>query len=128
MRMPPEPISPLRAARAVDGDPSRTVLTITVRGEAHALAVGRIPFSERLVVRKATGLPFEAFLGEIEDGGANKIGLDTLIVLWWLARRAGGEWQLTLTRAEEEWPTDLDYDTELAVAVDEPDGATDPEV
>lgn len=108
---------------------ARQILTITLRGEPHTLAINNIPLKERLIVRKATGLPVESFIGEIEAGGATKIGLDSLIVLWWLARRANGEWQLTLTAAEAEWPEDLDPEgDDLQVDVDDPDAeATDPE-
>ena len=114
--------------RAEESTAAQQILRITLRGESHTLALNNIPLKERLIVRKATGLPLEAFVGEVEDEGANKLGLDTLIVLWWLARRANGEWQLTFTRAGEEWPADLDVEGDLDVTLVEPDDeASDPE-
>lgn len=107
---------------------AQQILKITVRGESHTLALNNIPLQERLIVRKATALPLEAFVGEVEDAGANKLGLDTLIVLWWLARRADGEWQLTFTKAAEEWPADLDIENDLQVELDSPaEEPSDPE-
>jgi hypothetical protein len=96
-------------------------MTITIRGESKRLAINNVPLSERLVVRKATGLPFESFVGE------DRIGLDSIMVLWWLARRGEGEVMLTLTAAEADFPTDLEAD-DLDVSIDEPDPeADDPE-
>lgn len=84
-----------------------TFLTITLKDQAPVtIAPGNVPFAERLLVRKATGLPFEAFFGEREE----TVGEDSIQVLWWLGRRAAGEWQLTLTRALEDWPVPLTPD------------------
>jgi len=113
--------------RAESADAAKQILTITVREETRTLAVNNIPLSERLIVRKATAMPLEAFVGEIEDIGANKVGLDTIVVLWWLARRANGEPMLTYKKVCDEWPTDLTPD-DIDVKVDDPDPeATDPE-
>jgi hypothetical protein len=92
------------------------VMTITIRGESLDLAVGLLPISERLQVRKATGLPFEDFVG-----GDNKIGLDSVLVLWWLARRANDEPNLSWAEAVDQFPTDL-TEGDVTVDVDEPDG------
>jgi hypothetical protein len=82
---------------------AKTLLRLTLRGESFTLAPANLPLSERLIVRKATGgMPFETFWD-----GQESIGMDSFLVLWWLARRAAGESQLTLTRAEQEFPTDL---------------------
>lgn len=99
---------------------AQTVVTITVRGEAHSLAPLNLPLQEALICRKATGLPLEAFYS-----GEQSIGMDSVKVLWWLARRAGGEFSLTLDRAWGEWPDDLGVD-EFTVEVNEP-GGDDPE-
>lgn len=108
-------------ARNAAADAAQKVMTITLRGESKRLAIGNVPISERLVVRKATGLPFEAFLGD------DKIGLDSIMVLWWLARRGEGETFLTLEQASADFPADLESD-DLNVEIDEPDPkADDPE-
>ena len=99
-----------------------TVLTITVRGETHKLAPNNLPLNERLELRRATGLPIEAFFTD-----QSSIGLDSIVVLWWLARRANGESGIALQTVWDSWPTDLSPD-EIDVAVDEPGPeADDPE-
>lgn len=90
-------------------------MTLTLRGESKRLAIGNMPLSERLIVRKATGLPFETFVAE------GQFGMDTLVVLWWLARRGEGESMLTLTQCEADFPADLAAD-DIEVTLDEPDG------
>jgi hypothetical protein len=100
---------------------AQQIMTISVRGNAKRLAVNNVPISERLIVRKATGLPFEQFIG-----GEDKIGLDSIMVLWWLARRGEGDTFLTLDQAAADFD-DISPD-EIAVMVDEPDdSADDPE-
>jgi hypothetical protein len=94
-------------------------MNLTIKGDTKRLAIGNIPLSERLIVRKATDLPFESFVAE------NRFGIDTLVVLWWLARRGEGEAMLTLTQCEADFPTDLGAD-DITVTLDEPDG-DDPE-
>ena len=96
------------------------VMTITLRGMSYRLAVGNVPIAERLAVRKATGLPFEAFLTE------GNIGSDSVAVLWWLARRAEGEVALGFTQAMAEWPDDLEPD-DLTVVMEDAAGGDDPE-
>jgi hypothetical protein len=95
------------------------VMTITLRGIDYRLAVGNVPIAERMIVRKATGFPFEAFLTE------GQIGSDSVAVLWWLARRAEGEIGLTWTQAMAEWPTDITAD-DLEVTMEDATGE-DPE-
>ncbi len=87
-----------------------TTITLTLRpaeGEpiVRTFRPGAVPFSERLIVRKATGLPFEAFASG-EDG----VGLDTIQVWWWLAAR-GDNPLCTLEQALSEWPAEVDEDT-----------------
>lgn len=91
-------------------DASR-VVEITIRGQSCRFAPGNLPMQERLAVRKQTGLPFEAFWG-----GDDRIGLDSVLVLWWIARRQSGERQLTFDQAVREFPLDL---TEDDIAVSE---------
>lgn len=103
---------------------ARTIFKLTVRGETKSIAPFNLPLKEDLLLAKATGgMSIESLLGD-----ETHIGLRTIKILWWLARRASGEWQLTLERAWEEWPADLDPESELVVEVDEPDEtASDPE-
>lgn len=70
------------------------------------LRLETVPFSERVAVRKATGLAFESFLGS--DG--EQVGLDTVQVWWWLAKR-GENPMATLDQALAEWPDDVTAET-----------------
>lgn len=101
---------------------ARTTVTITIRGEEHTIAPLNLPLQEVLVFRKATGgLSIESFWN-----GETAIGIDSVKVLWWLARRASGEFGLTLERTWAEWPEDLDP-SEIDVQVNEPGGSDHPE-
>ena len=78
---------------------AKQFITITIRGTSYVLSPNNIPLSEKLIVRKATGgFPWEAFWN-----GEAMIGEDSVIIAWWLARRGAGEFNLTLTKAGEEW-------------------------
>lgn len=98
---------------------ARQIMTLTLRGETRQLAIGNIPFSERMVVRKATGLPLEAFTGE------DKFGLDTLMVLWWLAGRGTNPF-LTLDQSNDVFPADLQAD-DIDVTLDDGEDSDSPE-
>lgn len=106
--------------RTREAQAAQAILTITLRGEVHRLAIGSIPIREKLQVRAQTGLPVEAFVGSTD-----KLGEDSVMVLWWLARRASGEPALTFLRAADDWPDDL-QDGDLLFSVDAPAG-DDPE-
>jgi hypothetical protein len=114
----------------IDPRPAMSVTEITIHPSEEfpdrwsgtvGLVVNNIPMSERLIVRKAIGLPLEAFLGN-----ENKVGEDTVVVLWWLARRASGEPMLTWTQAEKQWPVGL-KPTDIELVERDPNGADDPE-
>lgn len=121
-------------AEAID-EASEQILTITIRREitvgtgakarvlpeAHTLAVNLLTMPDKLAVRKATGMPFEAFWG------SETVGEDSLVVLWWLARRKNGEALLSFQQAAAEWPLDLGADDiDIHVGPVE-DDADDPE-
>jgi hypothetical protein len=93
---------------------ARMTVTIRLRDETRSLHPNNIPLRDAAAVRKATGgLPVRAFLGD-ED----RIDGDSIKVLWWLARRADGEPDLTLDELEAGWPDDLTGD-DLEVIVDD---------
>ena len=94
---------------------AKRVLTIRINDdEPVTLAPDLVTIQERLIVRKATGIPFDAFT--VED----RIGTDTIMVLWWLGRRAHGEPFLSFDDAARQFPEDLN-NTRWSVVVDEPD-------
>ncbi len=120
---------------------NQKILTITTRRELttakgraiaaeNTLAINNLPMRERLICRKATGLPFASFWSE------DRIDIDSVVVLWWLARRAQGEVNLTFDGAVKEWPDDMvpvneetgegDFDLEFDDN-DEDEGGDDPE-
>lgn len=109
--------------RAEQAKATRKLLKLRIRDEERVIAnPDNLPLKERLIVRKATGLPVEAFLGEIE------FGVDSLQVLWWLAGRAAGDAFLTLTKVLEEWPDDLGPDDiDLVEITADDDGGADPQ-
>jgi hypothetical protein len=83
---------------------AKVLLRITVKGESNELAPNNLTFEERTRVRKQTGgIPFENYWD-----GETSVGEDSVVVLWWLARRAGGETKLALNTVWREWQDLLD--------------------
>lgn len=85
---------------------NRTGLEITLRGETRTLHLADLGPGDDLESRKQTGLPVAAFMG------AETFGPDSLLILWWMARRKSGEPSLRFASVLEEFPS---YD-ELASA------------
>lgn len=101
---------------------AKVVHKLRIRDETRTLALANVPLKEKLLVRKATGLPFEAFFGE------HVFGVDSLQVLWWLAGRASGDAFLTLEKVADAWPEDLtEDDIELIEVTPDDEDATDPQ-
>lgn len=103
---------------------ARQTVAITLRHPDHdpitrTLCLGSVPFRERAVVRKATGMPFETFM--VNDEGAS-IGLDTVQVWWWLATRAEKGPMVSLDKALADWPEEITGDT---FGIDFDDGEDD---
>ena len=96
--------------------PSPTTLRMTIRGKTLEL-VQNISTQEKFAVRFATGVPYDSFVA-----GEGRIGEDTFIVFWWLARRQNGEPNLPLQQVMDEWPTDLKPDDLEVVEVSDDEG------
>ena len=95
--------------RIAKTEAAQEVMTIRVRDRHYALAAGNVPFAIRTKVRKATGgIPFEQFMASDD-----RIGLDSLMVLVWVARLVAGE-DVTIEDVEEQFDG-LDFETELDV-------------
>jgi hypothetical protein len=73
---------------------------------------GTPTIKEKMAVRFATGLPYEAFVAD-----ERSLGEDSFAVLWWLARRQNGEPQLSFDQAASEWPNDLTPDDVACEAI-----------
>lgn len=117
------------STRADELEAAQTVMTLVVKRpittesgrlipERHAIAINNVPMRERIICRKATGLPLAAFWAE------DRIDVDSIMVLWWMARRLNGEAALTFDQAAEQWPMDLSED-DLDIELDEPDDEDD---
>lgn len=83
---------------------AKVVHRLRIGDETRTIALANVPLKERLIVRKATGLPLEAFLT------GDTFGIDSLQIVWWLAGRAAGNPLLTLAQVEEAWPAELGED------------------
>lgn len=103
-------------ARAQDAANRR--YRITVKGHTLELAA-TLTLDEKMVVRLATGIPFDQFLLN-----ETRIGEDTVAVLWWLARRANGEPRLAWSTFTAEWETIEAGDLDVDIVDDDP---VDPE-
>lgn len=98
---------------------ARRVLILKVRGIEYRLGLNNIPIQEKLIVRKATGLPYEAYIGD------QMFGEDSVVVLFWLARRGAGEPLLTWNQACADWDAmGVDGEKDFEVILD--DGKPDP--
>ena len=106
--------------REAAADSAQVTLAITVCGETRHLAPNNLTFEERAAVRKATGFPFAVYWG-----GEQQVDMDSVQVLWWLARRASGEPTLPLPDVLAAWPATIGPDDLNLEVVDDGD---DPEV
>lgn len=73
-------------ARAVAAGEAKEILVIVLGGDEWRLAWRNLPMSERMLVRKWTGLPYSEF-----TSSSSTIDADSIALLWCLARRAAGE-------------------------------------
>lgn len=126
MATAPEPgVGRKKAERKQRVDSAQSIVTIRYADETFSLAWLNVPIGEQIAVRKATGLPLAAFTTPLSDAetGPGVVGEDSLLILWWLARRASGQTQLNFETACNQWDR-----AELgAVEISTPDEGDDPE-
>jgi len=93
---------------------AQTVIRMTVAGKTLEVQPAALTLDERFVIRASTnGLPFEAFFA----GGEQSVGEDSVAVLWWCARRANGEPNLSFRQFVSEWVFDPEnFDIEVVEA------------
>lgn len=80
------------------GEPTRK-LKITLGGAERVLDFAEVGPGDDIVARKETGLAISPFLEE------NTVGADSVLILWWFARRKNGEPRLTFAEVLAEFPT-----------------------
>lgn len=101
----------------------RKALKLTVHGIEYVLHFSDLNPVDAVDVRKATGIPLSALILDEQPD------LDSIGVLYWLARRKGGDRKVTFVDAASE----ITYDAVFAGAVsiaevtDEEEGEADPE-
>lgn len=105
--------------RADQAKRAQVVTTITIRGEQQHCAFGNLPIRERALIRNVTGLPFERWMNGIEE--------DSVMVMWWVARRQAGERGLSFAEVEADWFEDLTADDIEIIEDDGQDEDPDPQ-
>lgn len=130
MGLAPEP-GAVREAAEQDArtETAQQILTILYDGQRFDLAWHDVPVSERVTVRKETGLPYSAFIesAAVADD-VLMIDEDSFNVIWWLARRANGEPRLTWVTAMSEWDKNKIEEMKVSGIDDiDPEVADDPQ-
>lgn len=86
-------------ARLDATEAAKAIMVVTVAGETRRFAPNNLPFDQRLAVRKATGgIPFEQFWS-----GELAMGMDSVVLLWWVAGRVEGVKGETLEGISEQF-------------------------
>ena len=87
---------------------------ITVDGETLTLRVGDLGPADRMACRAETASAFGTSipLGEFLGDGFES---DSIVVLWWLARRKNGARRLKLATVLADFPSDLDLGDRVVV-------------
>lgn len=77
----------------------RVAIRITLNGESYTLHIGDLGPQDDLVARKQVGLPVTPFFAE------DRFGMDSLLIIYWMARRKSGESTLQFQAVLDEYPT-----------------------
>jgi hypothetical protein len=72
---------------------------ITLGGETRELSLTDLGPGDDLVARQQTGIPVQPFFEE------DRFGPDSLLILWWMARRKNGEKRLKFSEVLAEFPS-----------------------
>lgn len=96
----------------------RAAVRVTVGDRAYTLHISDLGPHDDLVSRRETGLPVTPFFAE------ERFGMDSLLIMFWMARRKNGEDRLRFEQVVEEFPTyesisEADFKVE---AIEEIDG------
>lgn len=77
----------------------RRALVITLNGASHTLHMADLGPEDDLAARRQTGMPISSFIGD------DIFGADSMLVLWWMARRKAGERRLAFSKVLAQFPT-----------------------
>jgi hypothetical protein len=119
MSKPAKAPRPGIGARNEEANAASKILELTLNGDTYQLGLGTISMDDRALVRRTMKAPIESFLD------AEAFGVDSLFVIWWLARRHSGEFNLSYAEAAAQFPTSLEPG-DVSLDVVDPDG-DDPE-
>lgn len=99
----------------------RVAIRIKLGGEEYVLHISDLGPQDDLVARKQVGLPVTPFFTE------DRFGMDSLLMMYWMARRKGGETSLQFQAVLNEYPT-YESVTEAGFEIEaiEDDGEGDP--
>lgn len=97
MATAPEPGARRRADQTAEF--KRAGLKITLAGETRELYLAALGPADDLVARREVGFPISPF---VERG---TFGADSVLVLWWMARRKNGEPGLRFADVLEQFPS-----------------------
>lgn len=97
MATAPRPGAARKAAEKAKA--KRRALVITIGDESHTLHMADLGPEDDLAARRQTGMPISSFIGE------DLFGTDSVLVLWWMARRKSGERRLAFSKVLESFPT-----------------------
>ena len=103
----------------VETEPNRR-FQISLRGRTIELSMEDLGPGDDLVSRQQTGFPVQSFFDE------TRFGPDSLLILWWMARRKNGETRLKFAEVLAEFPTyktvtDAGFELELVEEGDSPE-------
>lgn len=104
-------------------------ITITVRGEEAIVRPGDFGARDGALVRRETKLALgekRSLLGALQDMDEQSIDLDSICLLWWLARRKVGDTNESYAEALDRFPT-YDETDEIDFSILEDDEDESPE-
>lgn len=103
-------------------DVKRAGVRITIAENTYTLHMADLGPNDDLVARKETGLPVTPFFEE------ERFGMDSLMMMYWMARRKSGEPKLRYQAVVDEFPTYQSVmDANIQVeAIEEDVAANDP--
>ncbi len=94
----------------------RVALKITLNGESRQLHMSDLGPAGDRVSRAQTGFPVMPYFN------GERFGSDSILVLWWMARRKAGEPDLRYDEVEKEFPTYADLeDVEIHEVIEDDD-------